>query len=139
MLRYYDSRLDINVMSVDDDAGWLDKTKNYCGRMGVSIDKFRDFQLWHRLDFELLPEFDLIFMDMGTTKRRPQYYPDVLKHLCTPKTLILFDDMHKPILKHTLEHELKQYDYINIPVRELTLDQFHRYCKLIFRLRPKGE
>lgn len=134
MLRYYESRLDMEVWSVDDNHKWLLKTIEYCKNHNVSYDRFLSWNI--ALD-SYLPKFDVVFVDIGTTRNRPKYYQVILEEFCTPKTLALFDDMHKPTLKRAIEHELKAYDYINIGVMDQTKDEFGRYCELVFRLRPK--
>lgn len=134
VLRHYAADLDIRVVSVDDSSQWLYKTRDYCVDRGITT---TGFHLWElALDWPV-ERFDLVFMDLGKTKNRPNYYATVLEKFCTEKTLLLCDDMHKPILKRALEHELKAYDFINIGVMDQTIDEFGRYCKLVFRLRPK--
>lgn len=136
VLRHYAADLDIHVVSVDDSSQWLYKTRDYCTDHGITPSGFHLWQLAMNWPVE---RFDLVFMDLGKTKNRVNYYYDVLKNFCTEKTLLLCDDMHKPTLKQALEHELKAYDYINIGVIEQTKDEFGRYCKLVFRLRPKQQ
>lgn len=136
-LRYYANRLGIEVWSVDDNHQWLLKTREYCIEHNASSEGFLDWET--ALYNAHLPYFDVVFVDIGTTKNRPKYYSTILECFCTDKTLILFDDMHKPTLKRAVEQELKAYNFVNIGVMDQTIDEFGRYCKLIFRLRSKQQ
>jgi hypothetical protein len=142
VLRQYMTDLDINIMSIDDNAGWLGKTKDYCKSMGApeQDDLGRDgWVQWNLLPNENVGKdmVDVVFMDLGTTRRRVYYYEELLEKYCNERTFILFDDMHKKILHHALHQELKSYTYLDIPVMDITKDKFGRYCKLITRLRRK--
>lgn len=139
VLRYYANELDLDVWSVDDNESWLDKSFEYCAAMGITKEANTKFYTWETLRALRLDQlsFDVVFVDLGRTRKRPDYYPIILKDYCNENTLALFDDMHKPILKRSLERELKRYDYLDIPVMERTRDTYGRYCKLVFRLRPK--
>ena len=112
------------------------KTRDYCCNNGEHGNSFLSWNAVVNPDVHL-PKFDVVFMDLGTTRNRPKYYATVLEKFCNEQTLLLCDDMHKPTLKRALEHELKAYDFINIGVMEQTKDEFGRYCKLVFRLRKK--
>lgn len=139
MLRYFAPKLGISVWSVDDDRKWLEKTKAYCKANNCPTIKMGLFYEWNEFLDGWYPGFDLVFMDLGTTKRRPAYYGTVLSRLCRPRTMVLLDDLHKPVLKNAIEEELKNYEYLNIGVEEQTKDEYGRYCKLIYMLRPKKE
>jgi hypothetical protein len=127
--------LDLEIMSVDDNAGWLAKTKEYCtDKLGIVTGRFVP---WNLLDSKCIGPVDIVFMDLGTTRRRVYYYGELLEKYCDEHTFILFDDMHKKVLHHALHQELKNYTYLDIPVMDITKDEFGRYCKLITRLRRK--
>lgn len=129
---------DLTVWSIDDNLDWLNRTRNYCNDLGVGHKGV--FMTWNELMYEINerpPVFDVVFVDIGTTPNRPRYLPQILERLCTPKSLVLFDDMHKPTIRGAIEEALSRYDYIDIDVKERTMDQYRRYCKLVFRLREK--
>jgi hypothetical protein len=77
-------------------------------------------------------------MDLGITNVRPSYIGPMLEEFCSPRTMVLFDDLHKPVIKRAIERELEKYTYLEVGVRDQTLDEFGRYCKLVFRLNKKG-
>lgn len=130
-LRYFEIDEMWTVISVDDSPQWLQKTKQYCKLQGV---KDTGFFLWP-LAFPMV--FDVVFVDIGITKARPQYIGPILENYCGPKTMILFDDMHKPIIRRAIEKELSHYTYLEVGVKDQTIDEYGRYCKLIFRLQRK--
>lgn len=138
-LRYFADRLGIAIITVDDNSSWLEKTNKYCDAINT-----RDFAHNHLFITwsDLLTGFkehaySIVFIDLGTTRRRPNYYSTILSNYCSERSLILFDDMHKRPLRDAVTKALRPYDYIDIPVKDRTIDEFGRYCKLIFRLRPK--
>lgn len=135
-LRYYAERLDLRVWSVDDDSRWLQRTKEYCMAYGQKANRFWVWDRFIQISSRVVP-FDVVFVDIGITKNRPKYYGEVLKRLCDTNTFIVFDDMHKPSLKAAVDKELESYDYLEVGVRDQTLDEFGRFCRLVFRLRHK--
>jgi len=137
VLYYYSIHRDLYVCSVDDTQQWLVKSKSYCGLKLDDIDTRHVWDTWDSFVKFRTTKFDVVFMDLGTTRRRPDYYATVLSKFCDERTLILFDDMHKRPLRDAVTKALRPYDYIDIPVKDRTIDEFGRYCKLIFRLRPK--
>jgi predicted O-methyltransferase YrrM len=141
VLRHYAESMSLEVWSVDDSTQWLDKTYEYCKQSGIPDSVNRNFMVWDafvEMQSTANP-FDVVFIDIGRTRKRPEYYQTILRDCCDARSLVLFDDMHKPILKRAAEKELRRYNYLDIPVIKDTRDQFGRYCKLVFRLRPRTE
>ena len=135
-LRYYANRLRMTIHTIDDNNAWLEKTKHYCKDVGTEYN--HNFSTWDFITRAAGDNpYDVVFLDLGTTRRRPQYYSTILEKFCDERTLILFDDMHKRPLRDAVSIALRRYDYIEIPVKDRTIDEFGRYCRLIFRLRPK--
>lgn len=139
VLRYYLTDLGIDLISADDNSGWLITTRKYCESQGITYtdDEPNGFEHWKLLPNIVTSPVDVVFMDLGTTRRRVDYYADVLNRYCNENTLLLVDDMHKKILVHALNQELRHYTYLEIPVMNETKDEFGRYCRLFFRLRRK--
>lgn len=133
-LRYYSGQQNWGITTVDDNADWLNKSKDYCNSHNTNIN---GFYTWDNIKNQYWL-YDVVFMDLGITKNRPKYIETVLINFCSPKTLILFDDMHKPTIRQATEQALSKYDYLEIGVKDQTMDEFGRYCKLVFRLRRKS-
>lgn len=137
VLRYYAEMLKIIVWSVDDSNSWLEKTRGYCNSKSVDCSRFLTWNdLKSLLGFNT-KHFGLVFMDLGTTSRRPAYYPFVFDKLCDDTTTVVIDDMHKPSLLSATDKALTDYDYIEIDIKDQTLDQYGRWCRLVQRLRHK--
>jgi hypothetical protein len=136
MLRYYADDIGLNICTVDDSKEWLSKTIGFCNN---KLSNQKRHHSWHTLscfcDYKV--KFDVVFVDIGITKNRPGYYSKILRDYCDSQSFILFDDMHKPTLSQAVERELQHYTYIDIDVKQRTMDQYGRWCKLITRLRPK--
>jgi len=92
---------DIKSISVDSDKVWLEKSKQYCIHNEVSSD---NFYTWKDVPKQ---SADLIFFDIDMTKKRLGYFKPLFKDFCHDQTIILFDDMHKPVLKERLFEEMK--------------------------------
>lgn len=103
----------IKTYSVDSDKEWLLKSKLFCEENRIPSD---NFYTWEEVPRET---FDLIFFDIDMTKKRLGYFKPLFKDFCHDRTVILFDDMHKPILKNKFHEEIKKrkcefYDTENI-------------------------
>jgi len=139
-LRYYQERLGIQVWSVDSDATWLVKTRAYCEQSGIRAD---NFLLWKELTMsDVFGDgtkriFDLIFFDIGITKERVSYMTPTLRTLIHPKTFVLFDDIHKGVIKEGLERVLANYNYKEVGVKGQTMDEYGRYSRLVYAIRRK--
>ncbi len=137
VLAYYAEHLDLDIWSIDDSPEWLKHSEDFCVKHGYDQPLFL---LWSTYEQLRTVSNDVIFFDIGRTPKRPQYYNHVLNNNINPHTVILFDDMHKPILKNALDRELSNKNYHEQDIKNLTLDQYGRYCRLIYGItKSNGE
>jgi predicted O-methyltransferase YrrM len=111
------------VVSVDDDADWLEKTRDYLAGNGVRSDKL--------LTFDALMaggerDFDIILHDMNFVEVRRNYIGEVIDRTA-PGGLMIFDDVHKmdyfnDVVKALRGRSIRFYSF-----RSSTLDSFKRY------------
>ena len=99
------------IWSVDSDKKWLKKSKVFCKNNNVESDNFYE---WSNVEER---RFDLIFFDIDKTVKRLDYFAPLFENFCNGNTVILFDDMHKPILRKQLHYELnnlnKEHTFCN--------------------------
>jgi len=94
--------VNFKTFSVDSDSEWLEKSRLFCFNNHVLTE---NFYTWKHTPRE---PFDLIFFDIDMTKKRLNYFKPLFNDFCHDGTVILFDDMHKPILKNKLAEEIKK-------------------------------
>jgi predicted O-methyltransferase YrrM len=125
-------RDDVTVWSVDDDGRWLDRTRDYLLKHGLSA---ANLSLW--ADFAQVPtrpaEFDLVFHDLGAMQLRQNVLELVFDLADDPDGVMILDDMHKlPYAKHVRalvrRRSLRYFDLL-----PFTLDQYQRFSGLVAR------
>lgn len=120
---------EVTVWSIDDSSEWLERTKNYLKTHNLSIDHM---MLWHEFcqdsHFGL---FDLVFHDMGSMTLRHQVLEKVLRMGRDVQSVILLDDVHKPLYARHLHHSLDRRSYRYFDLILNTLDDEQRYCGLV--------
>lgn len=122
---------DLKCMSIDLSKDWIEKSKVFCTENKI---KPTYFKLWKDLKPQ---EFDLIFIDIGMTKQRVDYYDKILEKFVSNKTFVLFDDMHKKILLDAVNKTLSQYTFKEIDIKDQTIDNFNRFSRLIYNTEKK--
>lgn len=113
-----------DVWSVDDDAGWLDKTRDFLVSEGVRID-----QILHLDEFAWDRTFDLVFHDIGLMALREQLLAAAYRATGEGGVLVL-DDVHKPLYKKSVERVVADPKF---SLRACTLDQFGRFGMVVLR------
>lgn len=118
------TRLDCPVDSVDHNAEWLGKTKDWLEAQGTRTDGLMTWEAWQAWD-EL---YDLIVCDLGGGRRGEQF-PGVLDRL-RPGGVVLVDDMHRPQYNLLVQGEaLKRR--MNCVTLGQTLDGFGRFSAVV--------
>jgi predicted O-methyltransferase YrrM len=116
------------VHSVDDDAQWLKRTREYLEETDLSTG---GLQLWS--DFQASSgQYDFIFHDMGRMALRASSLPFVFARLA-PGGLLALDDMHKEPYATTARSECAAAGLRVFSLRGVTLDDFGRYACLAAR------
>jgi predicted O-methyltransferase YrrM len=111
------------VVSVDDSAAWLERTKDFLHAQGLSVFQLQDFESFLKED----RKFDLIFMDLNFIEVRMQHTATLLEKL-NPGGIIVFDDVHKP---EYLRHLAQTLPFGNCYLLEnITRDIYGRYSLL---------
>lgn len=116
----------VEVVSVDTDPVWLNRTKAFCEANGVRGNRFQTWEEWKR---ETEP-FDVIVHDIGAGDLRNEAMIAAARRT---GRLILFDDMgHKGHSAQMLA-VCDTFRLNPVNVAELTLDQVNRFARLAVR------
>lgn len=119
------------VHTVDDDAQWLERTREFLVKGGLPID---GTYVWNSFQEHARPPYDLILHDMGRMNTRLETLPRVLG-LTNADGLVVLDDMHKPeYAPHALER-CSGAGFVVCPLPTTTLDSMGRYAAFAFRPR----
>lgn len=130
-------RGELEVWSVDDDEEWLDKTRAFLGRCGLSAE---NCVLWAAIEDQpaLLGSFDLVIHDLGHagsgagpgTPQRARLLGGAID-LLRPGGVLLLDDVHaRPYRRHA-RRILRSRGLRVHPMVRVTLDRFGRYAWLV--------
>jgi predicted O-methyltransferase YrrM len=119
--------LDTNIISVDTNDFWLNKTRKFCSKNKLIDD---NFELWDNFK-NTDKQFDLIFFDMDANRNRPTYFPIIFEQLSRFGCLILVDDLHKPGMKKGLKKYLATNKIGNFDIINQTLDSLNRFSTLL--------
>lgn len=127
LLRLYASRRspDTKVWSVDDDAGWLHRTRDFLQVEGLSTDLLMSWTDFPR------PSVEFVLHDLGSMSTRARTLPDVLRLVSRGGVLVL-DDVHFPSYRRCVQDTLDGAGFVHLSVREQTTDPLGRYSWLAF-------
>jgi predicted O-methyltransferase YrrM len=129
VLRQYqkNSRKKVEVISLDNDLLWLEKTRSFLmknGFTGGTLFSFEDFMAGSP------GKFDLILYDLGDLDQRKINLRRVAK-LSLPSGWMVLDDLHKKHYRKFVEQELSSFPHTFISLYALTKDKFSRYAGVI--------
>jgi hypothetical protein len=111
-----------NVISVDDNNFWLQKTIEYCKSQNQLTGSFLLYENWKLLD----EKYDLIIYDLGNRQVRIKEFETVVSKL-KQNGIILIDDMHKQDMAQAI---LIKANKLNLKLRSLkteTIDSYKRF------------
>lgn len=116
------------VASVDDDPGWLGRTKAFCASQHVdSTDGFHGPE-WRDTD----ERYDLIVHDYAKGPVREEWMTVAAEHL-SPTGMILFDDAQHAGHRAEMVRVCEQYGLATHDVYDITLDEVGRFALLARR------
>jgi predicted O-methyltransferase YrrM len=111
------------VVSVDDDAQWLEKTRRSLQARGVPAD---NLDTWETFRAEHHEPFDLVFHDLGDMAVRTAALPVALD-LVADNGVIVLDDMHKEGYPEAARQACAAAGFDLYSLELLTTDRFGRY------------
>jgi predicted O-methyltransferase YrrM len=126
LLRRYQSQHDCIVISVDDSAEWLEKTRAYLQHLNLPTDglMLRDaFQ-------EQVIQADIVLHDMGHAAGRIASMPNALAS-CVSGGIVIADDMHKPAWRTAMLQHVRQRNLYIHDLTPIALDNNLRFGWLI--------
>lgn len=119
--------LSVNVTSIDDHDGWLEKTKQFLLKNRIS-----DPQVLHLDSFDFQSSsFDLVFHDLGSMDVRKNSFHNVVSSVSYNDGFIVLDDMHKKDYERFVSNNLKKYSCDHLSLKNQTLDDFGRFSTLL--------
>jgi predicted O-methyltransferase YrrM len=121
-----------DVVSVDDDDGWLRRTEHHLDRLGLRVAFLGGLG-----DFEPSAAFDLVFYDLGrmpVRERRLQWATS----LVAEGGLVVIDDLHKPDYAEQVRRHARAENLQLIELRAATVDRFGRYVGVARPCLPKS-
>lgn len=114
------------VWSIDDDAAWLEKTRNYLSDLKVNTENLLTLDNFIQSGEK---DFDFILLDLNYVEVRKNYIKLVVER-CASDGIIVFDDVHKrefmtEVLRQTNKESIALYN-----LSDLTKDAFGRFAML---------
>ena len=117
----------VEVVSLDNDALWLNKTREYLAMGGLSLNGVMEFD--HFL--KIKPgKFDIALHDLGNLDERKKHLKTVLK-VAHPNAVIVLDDFHKQHYRENIQQQLAAMSIDHTSLYGFTLDKFSRYAAVI--------
>ncbi|MEJ2482881.1 MAG: class I SAM-dependent methyltransferase [Gemmatimonadota bacterium] len=126
---------DSTVISVDDDADWLARSRDYSDSAGTGD---RGFLLWDEfIERQAGESFDLVVHDFGSVRERARKMGEAFR-LVAPGGAIICDDIHKARIWRAARDTMRRSGLPGWSLREETLDSIGRFALLSVRppIRP---
>lgn len=117
----------VEVVSLDNDALWLDKTRQYLASAGLSLDGVMEFDHFLKIKNG---KFDIALHDLGNLDERKKHLRTVLD-LAHKDSVIVLDDFHKQHYRENIQQQLSDLEIDHISLCGFTLDKFSRYAAVI--------
>jgi len=121
---YAKERPNVKVFSVDDDAAWVKKTKNFLSQHQLSTDNIFTLDQFLQSGEE---GFDCILHDLNFVEVRINYVEQMVK-IAKSKGMIIFDDVHKPDYLFALLVKLKETQASVFTLKPVTNDSYGRFA-----------
>ena len=119
----------VNVYSVDDDAAWLEKTKDFLTQHKVETQNMYTLEQFLKSGES---GFDCILHDLNFVEVRINYV-EKLMSIVKPNGLIIFDDVHKPDYLFALLVKLKSIQSKIFTVKSVTYDSYGRFALAVVK------
>lgn len=121
---YAKERPNVKVFSVDDDAAWVKKTKDFLSQHQLSTDNIFTLDQFLQSGEE---GFDCILHDLNFVEVRINYVEQMMK-ITKINGIIIFDDVHKTDYLFGLLVKLKKFESKIFSVKPVTCDNFGRFA-----------
>lgn len=121
------AQLGAEVVSVDTDRHWLEKTREFCAKRQLDTGAFL---AWEELRQRETQPCDLVFFDLDHPPARQGFLPEVVSRFLAPEGVLLVDDMHFPRYRQAVLSLLAERGACLVNVAPQTLDSWGRYCLL---------
>ncbi len=120
----------VNVFSVDDDATWLEKTKDFLHRHLLSTENILTLE-----EFLKLKEtnFDCILHDLNFVEVRINYVDSIMKIL-KQEGIVIFDDVHKPDYLFALLTKMRKAKVKTYSLKPITIDSYGRFSLAVLKI-----
>ena len=119
----------VTVFSVDDDAVWLEKTKDFLRQHQLATDNIFTLDQFLKSGEE---EFDCILHDLNFVEVRINYVELIMK-IAKQNGIVIFDDVHKPDYLFALLAKLKGIKARVYNVKPVTLDNYKRFALAVMK------
>ena len=126
---YAKERPNVKVFSVDDDAAWVKKTKNFLSQHQLSTDNIFTLDQFLQSGEE---GFDCILHDLNFVEVRINYVEQMVK-IAKSKGMIIFDDVHKPDYLFALLVKLKETQASVFTLKPVTNDSYGRFALAVVK------
>ncbi|HNT51727.1 MAG TPA: hypothetical protein PKK67_14135 [Cyclobacteriaceae bacterium] len=126
---YASTHSGVQVVSVDDDAQWLEKTRMYLRDQNLSDTRLITLEQFLA---EPVSGFDCVLHDLNFVEVRINYLPQVVAATAHAGVLIL-DDVHKPDYLYQVLKKLKQEPVAVYNLKPVTLDSFNRFALAVLK------
>jgi hypothetical protein len=120
---------DCNIISIDDDTNWLNKTKVFLMENKLPVDNL--FSL-NEVKEELIQDADLIFYDLNFVQKRMILFDYFFKNL-SKNGILICDDAHKIEYLRFLKIKSQEYKSGLFHLKHYTLDTFERFSIFIIK------
>jgi predicted O-methyltransferase YrrM len=117
------SEHDVNVVSVDDDPVWLDRTREFLDGFDLPTG---ELLLWDDFLGRTPGNYDIAFHDLAGGELRETAMPRVVENV-KPQGLIVFDDAQHPGHRRAMRLVTKNVRGSLFSIRRWTLDDVGRY------------
>lgn len=119
----------VTVFSIDDDALWLEKTKDYLKKENLNTDNMYTVDEFFKSN---IADFDIILHDMNYVDVRIKYVEKVM-NIAKSGGVVIMDDVHKPDYMLPLLNLLKIQDVSVYDLKPVTFDSFKRFALAVIK------
>ncbi len=117
----------VTVVTADDDAEWLERTRVYLAAAGLSTG---EMWLWDELSRSAPQPFQLVVHDLGSKLSvRAGALPRALE-LTASDGLLVLDDLHRKMYRDTAPGICRRAGRRLLSARTLSLDAYERYAAI---------
>jgi len=126
---YAKERPNVKVFSVDDDAAWVKKTKDFLSQHQLSTDNIFTLDQFLQSGEE---GFDCILHDLNFVEVRIKYIGYIMR-ITKPHGLVILDDVHKPDYLFALLVNLKNIKAKKYNIKPVTYDGYGRFSLAVVK------